>query len=121
MKKQVLYSTAAAAAMMFATGSLYASPTNGTFATQTSVSANGVDKYNSMSFFAGEPAEVMIQGNGKTSLWLSVYDRSGNLVAQDVCQLEACAVRWEPKTTDDFKVVVENLGSVYNAYKVIID
>jgi hypothetical protein len=46
MKKQVLYSTAAAAAMMFAfpTGSLYASPTNGTFAAQTSVGANGVDK-----------------------------------------------------------------------------
>ena len=121
MKKQILFSMTAAVSMMFATGSLYASPTNGTYADQTSINANGVDKYNSMSFFAGEPAEVMIQGNGKTSLRLSVFDRTGKLVGQDTCEQAACAVRFQPTKTDDFKVVVENLGSVYNSYKVVID
>jgi hypothetical protein len=121
MKKQILISTAAAVSMMFATGSLHASPTNGMWATTGSVDANGVYKFDAMSFFAGEPAEVVIKGNGATTLHLSVLDGSGKVVAEDVCQKDACAVRWQPNKTDNFQIVVENQGSVYNAYQVVMN
>jgi len=121
MKKQILISTAAAVSMMFATSSLHASPTTGTWATTGSVNANTVYKYGSMSFFAGEPAEVVVKGNGATALHLMVLDRTGKLVADDVCQKDACAVRWQPNKTDDFQVVVENQGSVYNSYEVVMN
>jgi hypothetical protein len=121
MKKQVLISTAAAVSMMFATGSLHASPTTGTWATRGSVDAKSSYKFGTMSFFAGEPAEVIIKGNGATALHLMVLDRTGKLVTEDVCQKDACAVRWQPNKTDEFQVVVENQGSVYNAYEVVMN
>jgi hypothetical protein len=121
MKRQILISTAAAVSMMFATGSLHASPTNGTWATSGSVDAKSSYKFGAMSFFAGEPAEVVIKGNGATSLHLMVLDRAGKLVAEDICQKDACAVSWQPNKTDDFQVVVENQGAVYNSYEVVMN
>jgi hypothetical protein len=121
MKKQILISTAAAVSMMFATGSLHASPTNGMWATKGSVDANSSYKFDAMDFFAGEPAQVVIKGNGVTSLHLMVLDRAGKLVAEDVCQKDACAVSWQPNKTDEFQVVVENRGSAYNSYEVVMN
>ena len=121
MKKQILISTAMAATMMFSTGSLHASPTDGVWATRDSVKAMSVFKYDGRSFFAGEPAEVVIKGNGATTLHVSVLDRAGKLVAEDFCQKDACAVSWQPGKTDTFQVVVENQGSVYNSYEVLMD
>jgi hypothetical protein len=120
MKRQILVSTAIAVSMMFATGSLHASPTTGTWATRGSVDANSSYKFDAMNFFAGEPAEVVIKGNGATPLHLMVLDKTGKLVAEDVCQKDACAVSWQPNKTDKFQVVVENRGSVYNSYEVVM-
>jgi hypothetical protein len=119
--ENILITTALAATMMFSTGSLHASPTSGTWATRDSVNAKSVFKYDAVNFFAGERAEVMIKGNGATILHVSVLDQTGKLVAEDFCQKDACAISWLPNKTDKFQVMVENQGSVYNSYDVVMD
>ena len=120
MKKQVLVAMAVAVSMMFLAGPAEASPTKGTIAQSGSIDPNTAYG-TSESFFAGEPAEVMIKGNGATRLHLSVFDSYGTLVAEDECQQDACAASWQPKTTGDFRVVVQNLGSTYNVFQVIMN
>ena len=120
MKKQVSIAMAVAVATMFLAGPAVASPTRGTVVQTGSVDPNTVYG-TSETFFAREPAEVMIKGNGATKLHLRVFDSYGTLVAEDECQRDACAASWRPSSTDEFRVVIENLGSTYNAFQVIMD
>ncbi|WP_013630012.1 hypothetical protein [Rubinisphaera brasiliensis] len=67
-------------------------------------------------FRAGQLAEVVIQGDGETDLDLYVYDENGNLIASDTDNSDLCVVRFSPKWTGRFRIVVKNLGTVYNRY-----
>ena len=69
-------------------------------------------------FFGGDMAEVIIDGDNDTDLDLFIYDENGNLVASDTDELDYCICRWTPRWTGEFTVVVQNLGSVYNEFSI---
>lgn len=91
--------------------------TGGPAGTVTNVQANSRDTFD-ISFRGGEPALVAISGDGDTDLDLLVYDENGRLIcrADGFTDDEIC--RWTPAWTATFRVVVVNLGRVYNRYRL---
>lgn len=71
-----------------------------------------------ISFIANRIAEVAVSGDGDTDLDLFVYDSNGNLIASDTDYTDDCYVRWVPKWTGRFRIVVVNRGAVYNHYAI---
>lgn len=69
-------------------------------------------------FRGGELAVVSIAGDGDTDLDLFVYDRFGNLVAQGIGLTDRETVRWLPRSTGTYRIVVRNLGGVWNRYSL---
>jgi hypothetical protein len=69
-----------------------------------------------IAFRGGEVAEVIVNGDGDTDLDLYIYDQFGNLVALDDDRTDYCVARWLPRRSQVYRVVIENLGSVYNEY-----
>lgn len=67
-------------------------------------------------FRGGEVAVVVVCGDGDTDLDLFIYDRYGNLVASDTDSTDYCVVRFYPRWTAPYRIVIRNLGSVYNEY-----
>lgn len=81
------------------------------------VSGNDYDVFY-VKFWGNEYAEVMLLGDGDTDLDLYVYDESGNLVGKDIDNSDACYVSWYADKTQEYKIKVKNLGSVYNEYEI---
>lgn len=71
-----------------------------------------------VTFRGGEPAIVAISGDGDTDLDLMVLDQNGNriCVSNGAGDDEAC--RWLPRWTGPFVIRVQNLGRVYNQYRM---
>jgi len=84
----------------------------------TDVQARSRDIFN-VSFRGGEPAVVAISGDGDTDLDLVVKDENGNVVcrADGASDDEIC--RWTPRWTGSFRIEVQNLGNVYNRYRIM--
>ena len=72
-----------------------------------------------ISFVANHIAEVLVSGDGDTDLDLYVYDSNGNLIDHDTDYTDDCYVRWVPKWTGRFRILVVNRGGVYNHYAII--
>jgi hypothetical protein len=79
-----------------------------------------VDAFSSVSyrisFAGGELAEVIVNGDDDTDLDLYVFDRLGNLVAVDDDETDLCIGRWVPERTQVYRIVIRNIGPVYNDY-----
>lgn len=88
---------------------------NGRIYTEDRVLAKDYDIYN-ISFRGGEPALVMVIGDGDTDLDLYVYDSNGNLVAYDDDYSDNCVCTWTPRWTGKFRIKIVNRGNVYNRY-----
>lgn len=69
-----------------------------------------------ISFRAGEPAVVYINGDDDTDLDLYVYDENGNLIDSDVGYTDEGLVEWRPRWTGQFRIEVRNLGGIWNGY-----
>jgi hypothetical protein len=69
-------------------------------------------------FRGGEQARVAIVGDGGTDLDLFVYDMDGRLVAQGIGLTDVEQVSWIPCWTQTYRIVVRNLGSVWNRYSL---
>lgn len=67
-------------------------------------------------FEGDEAAVVTIKGDGDTVLTVDVYDQSGNFIDSDVGV--SCQVRWVPRWTGKFKIVVNNLGDESNQFRL---
>jgi hypothetical protein len=67
-------------------------------------------------FRVGEPATVLISGDGGTNLDLYVFDGRGARVcaAEKLDDVEVC--RWQPAANGDFTVQIVNRGRAENAY-----
>ena len=91
---------------------------DGAVADSDRVEANDSVSYTEI-FRGGEVAAVSVSGDGDTDLDLFVYDEAGNLVASDSDLSDQCIVAWIPSRTERFRIVIKNLGDVYNAYKMI--
>jgi len=83
------------------------------------VPALGSVTYRNEWFEADKPALVGIRGDGDTALGLFVYDEDGNLIASDTTPGDPYVVRFTPKRTARFRIVVINFGSVYNDYMIM--
>ena len=69
-------------------------------------------------FRGGEYAELCVVGDGDTDLDLYVYDENGNLICSDTDYTDRNYCSWTPRWTGPFRVVIENLGTVYNEYRL---
>jgi hypothetical protein len=72
----------------------------------------------------GQPAKVIVIGNGRTFLGLYVYDTDGNCVAQDdvggFSTRDDRAVEWFVRETSPYTVEVRNLGRSPNQFEMAI-
>lgn len=66
-------------------------------------------------FRGGQRAMVRVRGDGDPTA-LYVYDEYGNLVGRDTDSHTQSTVRWTPRWTGDFKIVVQNRMGVYIDY-----
>lgn len=82
------------------------------------VRAHSTDRY-TISFRAGQTAEVGVSGDGDTDLDLYVYDSNGNLIAKDDDYTDTCYVSWTPRWTGNFTIKVVNRGGVANRYVIL--
>ena len=67
---------------------------------------------------AKELAEICIVGDGDTDLDLYVYDENGNLICEDLGFTDRAYCKWTPRWEGPFEIHVENLGRVYNEYRL---
>jgi hypothetical protein len=71
-----------------------------------------------LAFRAGELAEVAVSGDGDTDLDLYILDQNNNLIVYDEGYTDQCYVRFVPKWTGNFSIVVKNRGRVWNRYQI---
>ena len=81
---------------------------------RTSVLAHAADRYNTIYFRGGETAYVEANGDGSTTLHMTVWDANGNLI-NDISGYSPW-IRWTPKWTGAFTIRVQNEGGVSNDY-----
>ncbi len=69
-------------------------------------------------FYGGETARVSIVGDGDTDLDLFVYDMQGRLVGQGIGLTDRETVTWfvPGNQIQTYRIVVRNLGGVWNRY-----
>lgn len=94
-----------------------ADPVGGSKNTIERVDAHGTDVYR-VRLWEDEVTAITVSGDGDTDLDLFVYDENGNLVASDTDGTDRCRVHITPRWTGQFRIEVENLGSVYNEYEI---
>jgi len=80
-----------------------------------SVRARTNDWYE-VNFRGGEPARVVVIGDGDTDLDLYIYDQNGNQICTDTDYTDRLICSWNPAWTGPFRVKISNLGGVYNNY-----
>ncbi len=118
MKRWIMAVCVAAGALM-TPGRLPAQAVGGPRWEVTRVAAYGTDRFDPLYFRAGEQAVVTVLGDGVTDLDLYVYDSNGHLVGKDDDRTDQCIVRWVPRWTGRFYIVVVNRGSVSNEYTLL--
>jgi hypothetical protein len=69
-----------------------------------------------MTFVGGEWELLAVSGDGSTDIDLYVYDENNNLVAKDDDNTDECRVRFIPRWTGNFTVLVVNRGRYANKY-----
>ena len=89
----------------------------GAFVTHLRVRAGGTDVFREV-YRAREFAEVCLVGDGDTDLDLYIYDENGNLVCSDTGYSDQAYCSWTPRWQGPFEIVIENLGRVYNEYRL---
>jgi len=70
-------------------------------------------------FRGGEPAYVVVSGDGDTDLDLYVYDENGHFITSDTDRSDDCVVSFNPSWTGTFYIKIKNLGRVYNRYVLV--
>ena len=65
-------------------------------------------------FKAEETAEFAIIGDTDTDVDIFVYDADGKEVTKDEGLSDLGMVRWRPTKEQEYKIVVKNLGKVFN-------
>ena len=69
-------------------------------------------------FHPGQPAVVVVHGDGDTNLDLYVYDSQRRLVAKDTGPTDRCRVSWTPQGDEPYTIRVVNRGGVPNRFRL---
>lgn len=81
-----------------------------------------VEKYSSTTIFeryVGKQVAVLeLKGDGDTDLDIYVYDAAGNLVAWGVGPTDRERVTFTPCVTGNYRIVIRNLGGVWNRFQL---
>lgn len=67
----------------------------------------------------GQRAWVLLRGDGDTDLDPKVYDMHGNLLASDLGITDRGVLEFIPPRSGIYRIEVENLGDVWNAYDLV--
>jgi hypothetical protein len=118
MYNQTSKSLVLSAAALLTVSTADAGRVDGPVADSDRVNANGEVSYTE-AFKGGDPAAVAVSGDGDTDLDLFIYDEADELVVSDTDLSDQCIVAWVPTKTQRYRIVIKNLGDVYNAYKMI--
>lgn len=81
------------------------------------VGGRQTDQYR-VTFRGGEPARVLVSGDGDSDLDLYVLDENGNQICKDDDATDDMVCGWTPKWTGQFMLRVVNRGSA-NRYVII--
>lgn len=81
------------------------------------VGSRSRDSYK-VTFREGEPARVLVSGDGDSDLDLFIYDENGNLVCKDDDATDDMICGWTPRWTGRFTIRIVNLG-VANEYIIM--
>ena len=92
----------------------------GPASTISRVLARDTDIYR-VRFSGREFAEVCVVGDGDTDLDLFIYDDNGNLICSDTGYTDRAYCSWTPRWTGTFEIEIDNLGSVWNEYRIVIN
>ena len=84
----------------------------------SSVLAGDTDNY-SIAYRGGKLAQIAVTGDGDTDLDLFIYDENGNRICSDTDNTDRTYCAWIPSWTAPFRVSIENLGRVYNNYRLV--
>ncbi len=66
----------------------------------------------------GEWTQITVSGDGTSDLDLLVYDGFGRLIASDTDSSDECVATFFVTRGGDFRVVVRNLGGIYNDFRI---
>lgn len=116
--RNLTVTTLALLPILLAVSTSEAGRVDGPVADSDRVNANDEVFYREI-FKGGDPAAVAVSGDGDTDLDLYIYDEAGDLVVSDTDLSDQCIVAWVPTKTQRYRIVIKNLGNVYNAYKMI--
>jgi len=97
--------------------------------TLASIAFAGVTRFGSVdafdtdiwTFWATSSSRVVVDGDGDTDLDCFVYDRFGMLLGSDTDATDYCIVDIYQRTSGNIRVRIENLGAVYNQYRISVD
>lgn len=81
------------------------------------IDGRGSDSY-SITYRAGEKAEILVVGDGSSDLDLFVYDKDGNLMARDINPTARGYARFAPTSDLDVSVEVRNVGTSRSTYEI---
>jgi hypothetical protein len=117
MNGHSIFALATALAALTAATAAAAGAIPGPKGTRESVKAHATDVYH-VAFKADCPAAVAVSGDGDTDLDLFIYNESGVLVASDTDGTDDCLTLWTPHCSGVYTIKVQNLGCIYNCYKL---
>jgi hypothetical protein len=66
-------------------------------------------------------SRVVVDGDGDTDLDCYVYDRSGNMIGFDNDITDYCIVAITQRRGGEIVIEIENLGTVYNQYRLHVE
>ena len=69
-------------------------------------------------FYAGDPARVIVSGDGDSDLDLTVRDQNSYIICEDTGNSDLAACEWTPRYTGRYTVRVNNIG-MENRYWII--
>ena len=69
-------------------------------------------------FYANEPAEIYIESIDSADLDLYVYDENWNLITKDTSYALDCYVRWYPRWTGRFYVIIQNKSRWNSCFQI---
>ena len=98
-------------------GFAFAGAQDGPQNTRDTVRAHAQDNF-SITFTRERPAAVRVSGDGSTDLDCFVYDNGGHLVDSDQDASDECLLKWTPRWTGKFRIVVKNMGDKDNEYSL---
>ena len=81
------------------------------------VLANDTDRWTLVPFQGGELARVVLRGDGDTDLDCYITELDGDIVDRDLNYSDTCSLSWVPSSTQRYRLVIRNLGDVWNAYR----